>query len=52
MQLEIPFNAARGRVRLLEILRKNEQNEAYLRPLVFFGDGVMGLNPAKATPSG
>jgi branched-chain amino acid aminotransferase len=46
MQLDIPFKAARLEAACVEILRKNEQKEAYLRPLAFIGDGVMGLNPA------
>jgi branched-chain amino acid aminotransferase len=46
MQLAIPFTASRLESACTEILRKNEQTEAYLRPLVFVGDGVMGLNPA------
>ena len=28
-----------------DILRRNGQKSAYLRPLVFVGDGVMGLHP-------
>jgi branched-chain amino acid aminotransferase len=46
MQLEIPFTQAQIRDVCQEILRKNSQKEAYLRPLVFVGDGVMGLNPS------
>ena len=46
MQLAIPFTMARVESACTEILRQNEQKEAYLRPLVFVGDGVMGLNPA------
>jgi branched-chain amino acid aminotransferase len=46
MQLAIPFTASRLESACTEILRLNEQKEAYLRPLVFIGDGVMGLNPA------
>jgi len=45
MQLDIPFTPARVETACVEILRKNDQKEAYLRPLVFIGDGVMGLNP-------
>ena len=45
MQLDIPFTAARLESACVEMLRQNQQTEAYLRPLVFIGDGVMGLNP-------
>jgi branched-chain amino acid aminotransferase len=46
MMMAIPFKAAGLEHACTEILRLNEQKEAYLRPLVFIGDGVMGLNPA------
>jgi branched-chain amino acid aminotransferase len=46
MQLAIPFTQVQVESACIEILRRNEQKEAYLRPLVFIGDGVMGLNPA------
>jgi len=45
MQLAIPFSPGDIEEVCLEILRVNGQKEAYLRPLVFVGDGVMGLNP-------
>jgi branched-chain amino acid aminotransferase len=45
MQIDIPFSQAEIEQACAEILRANGQKEAYLRPLVFVGDGVMGLNP-------
>ena len=45
MQLVMPFPEAQVEDACAEILRRNQQKEAYLRPLVFIGDGVMGLNP-------
>jgi branched-chain amino acid aminotransferase len=45
MQLAMPFTKAQVEEACIEILRRNQQKEAYLRPLVFIGDGVMGLNP-------
>jgi len=45
MQLAIPFTAEQMVGACVEILRQNQQKEAYIRPLVFVGDGVMGLNP-------
>jgi branched-chain amino acid aminotransferase len=44
--LEIPFDVARVRDACLEILPANHLAEGYIRPLVFIGAGVMGLNPA------
>lgn len=45
MQLAIPFGPDQVEEACAEILRRNQQKEAYLRPLVFIGDGAMGLNP-------
>ena len=45
MQLEMPFSQAEIEAACGDILRANGQKEAYIRPLVFVGDGVMGLNP-------
>jgi branched-chain amino acid aminotransferase len=45
MQMAIPFSQAQVEAACVEILRQNQQKEAYLRPLVFIGDGAMGLNP-------
>jgi branched-chain amino acid aminotransferase len=45
MQLEMPFSQAGIEAACGDILRANGQKEAYIRPLVFVGDGVMGLNP-------
>ncbi|MBM4295841.1 MAG: branched-chain amino acid transaminase [Deltaproteobacteria bacterium] len=45
MQIDIPY--AQGEIEQVcaEILKVNGQKEAYLRPLAFVGDGVMGLHP-------
>jgi branched-chain amino acid aminotransferase len=45
MQMEIPFPRTQIEEVCCEILRRNGQESAYLRPLVFVGDGVMGLHP-------
>lgn len=45
MQLAMPFSEQDINLACLEILRQNDQKEAYLRPIVFIGDGVMGLHP-------
>lgn len=49
MMIEIPFKKEDVEAACCEILRLNEQKEAYIRPLVFLGEGVMGLNP-KGSP--
>ena len=43
---EIPFSREEVTQAILETLRANRLAEGYIRPLVFIGDGAMGLNPA------
>jgi branched-chain amino acid aminotransferase len=43
--LEIPFERAEITEAILACLRANHLEEGYIRPLVFIGDGAMGLNP-------
>ncbi|MFZ5448229.1 MAG: branched-chain amino acid transaminase [Thermodesulfobacteriota bacterium] len=49
MMINIPFTQDQVNTACCEILRVNGQKEAYIRPLVFLGEGVMGLNP-KGSP--
>jgi branched-chain amino acid aminotransferase len=49
MMLNIPFTQDQINTACREIMRVNDQKEAYIRPLVFLGEGVMGLNP-KGSP--
>lgn len=44
--MKIPYDAERIAEAILETLRANRLEEGYIRPLVYVGDGVMGLNPA------
>jgi branched-chain amino acid aminotransferase len=43
--MEIPFEPDVIEAVCLETLRRNDLRAGYLRPLVFVGDGEMGLNP-------
>jgi len=43
--LEVPFPRDEIEAVCLETLRRNHLAEGYLRPIVFLGDGEMGLNP-------
>ena len=43
--MKVPFTRDVVEEACLETLRQNELPEGYLRPLVFIGDGEMGLNP-------
>jgi branched-chain amino acid aminotransferase len=47
MQIEIPFSRDEIEAVCCDLPRRNGQESAYLRPLVFVGDGVMGLHPQK-----
>lgn len=49
MMINIPFSQDEVKAACCELLRVNGQKEAYIRPLVFLGEGVMGLNP-KGSP--
>ncbi|MFA4904205.1 MAG: branched-chain amino acid transaminase [Desulfobaccales bacterium] len=49
MLINIPFSQDEVKAACCELLRVNAQKEAYIRPLVFLGEGVMGLNP-KGSP--
>jgi len=44
--LEIPFSQAQIEEAIVETLRANNLTRGYIRPLVFVGDGVLGINPA------
>jgi branched-chain amino acid aminotransferase len=42
-RMELPWNHAQIKEACLETLRANEMEEAYIRPIVYFGMGKMGL---------
>jgi branched-chain amino acid aminotransferase len=44
--LEIPFDERTISDAIVDVLQENHLSEGYIRPLVFIGDGAMGLNPA------
>ncbi len=43
--LDVPYPQEQMCDVILESLRRNHLDEGYIRPLVFIGDGAMGLNP-------
>ncbi len=45
--LEIPFSRLEIESACLETLRRNGLDQGYIRPIVFVGDGEMGLNPGE-----
>ncbi len=44
-QMEIPYTEDEINKAIVETLKANSLSEGYIRPLVFIGDGVMGLHP-------
>jgi branched-chain amino acid aminotransferase len=46
LNLEIPFDARAIDGACLETIRRNKLRECYIRPLVFLGEGEMGLHAA------
>lgn len=44
--IDVPFTRQEVRAAVLDTLRANHLEEGYIRPLVFIGEGAMGLNPA------
>ncbi len=46
-QMEIPFTQDEINEATASILKENDLSEGYIRPLVFIGDGAMGLHPGK-----
>jgi branched-chain amino acid aminotransferase len=45
MELEIPFTREEIQTACCRTLKINGMKEGYIRPLVFIGDGVMGVHP-------
>ncbi len=48
-QIKIPYSKEEIQEAIFETLRANELKEAYIRPIVFIGDGTMGVYP-KSNP--
>ncbi|HIC91232.1 MAG TPA: branched-chain amino acid transaminase [Syntrophaceae bacterium] len=44
-EINIPFSKEQITSAILDTLKVNKQKEGYIRPLVFIGDGVMGVHP-------
>jgi branched-chain amino acid aminotransferase len=45
MEMDIPFTPEKIREACCQILKVNGMKDGYIRPLVFIGDGVMGVHP-------
>ncbi len=52
IMMEIPFPREKIVETCLEIVRRNKLQDCYIRPLVFMGDGAMGLGASNATRIG
>ncbi len=49
LQIEIPFSKEEINEAIKETLRKNDLKEGYIRPIVYLGNGSMGLYPKDNT---
>ena len=47
IMLQIPMTKEEMTKAVIETLKKNNLKEGYIRPLIFVGDGVMGVHPGK-----
>ncbi len=47
VEMDVPFSQQELEQAVVETLKVNKQAEAYIRPLVFIGEGAMGVLPAK-----
>ncbi len=50
IEMKIPFPKEKLYKAILELVRKNKMKECYIRPLVFYGYGRMGINPLGIKP--
>lgn len=48
VEMKIPYSLSKLCEAVKETVRKNKINECYIRPIAFYGYGVMGLNPTGA----
>lgn len=48
LKMEIPFSREEIFAACVETVKANEMQEGYVRPLAYYGYGVMGLNPRNA----
>ena len=48
LEMKIPFSKREIQKAILELIKLNKVEECYIRPIVFYGYGKMGLNPKGA----
>jgi branched-chain amino acid aminotransferase len=48
LEMKIPFSKKEIQKAILELIKLNKVEECYIRPIVFYGHGKMGLNPKGA----
>ncbi|MGC8981458.1 MAG: branched-chain amino acid transaminase [Minisyncoccia bacterium] len=48
LKIKIPFNKNQIKKAIIELIKINKVDECYIRPIVFYGYGKMGLNPKGA----
>ncbi len=48
LKMKIPFSKEEIRKAIKNLIKINKIREGYIRPIIYFGYGIMGLNPKKA----
>lgn len=48
LEMKIPFSSKEIQKAILELIKINKIEECYIRPIAFFGYGIMGLSPKDA----
>jgi len=48
LRIKIPFTKTQLKRAIIELIKINKIEECYIRPIVFYGYGKMGLNPLGA----
>lgn len=48
LKMNVPYSQEQLFEAVVKTVKTNEVNECYIRPIIYYGYGVMGLNPSKA----
>lgn len=48
LDIKIPFSPEEIKNAVFKVIKKNNLKECYIRPIIFYGEGKMGLDPAGA----
>lgn len=49
LKIKIPYSKAQLKKSIINLIKMNKIEEGYIRPIIFYGYGTLGLNPLKNT---